>query len=95
MAKRPPRTMPHTDARFRWYVISPFLVVVALLAVLGVTTAEMLSAVRAYVGGESLWSKGQKDAVYHLSNYVASRRESDYQRFAEAINVPLALRFGP
>ncbi len=84
--------MPHTDARFRWYVISPFLVVVALLAVLGVTTAEMLSAVRAYVGGESLWSKGQKDAVYHLSNYVASRRESDYQRFAEAINVPLGDR---
>jgi len=28
----------------------------------------ILSAVRAYVGGEGLWSKGQKQAVYHLTS---------------------------
>ena len=28
-----------------------------------------LSSVRAYVGGEGLWSKAQKDAVFHLYKY--------------------------
>jgi hypothetical protein len=62
--------------RIRWFIIGPFLAVVVLLAALGVASAQILSAVRAYVGGESLWSKGQKDAVYHLSNYLESRRDS-------------------
>ena len=82
----------HSGARFRWLVIGPFLIVVALLAILGVTSAEILSAVRAYVGGESLWSKGQKDAVYHLGKYAASHRSADYQRFVEAIAIPLGDR---
>jgi signal transduction histidine kinase/CheY-like chemotaxis protein len=75
--------------RFRWLVIGPFLIVVVLLATLGMASAEILSAVRAYVGGESLWSKGQKDAVYHLMNYAESRHASDYQEFVAAIAVPL------
>jgi PAS domain S-box-containing protein len=80
---------PHSGARLRWLVIGPFIVVVAMLAGLGVTSAEILSAVRAYVAGESLWSKGQKDAVYHLSNYGVSHRAADYQAFVDAIAVPL------
>ena len=63
-------TVQHSSARFRWLVIGPFLIAVALLAALGVGSAEILSAVRAYVGGESLWSKGQKDAVYHLAGFA-------------------------
>ncbi|WP_372526250.1 ATP-binding protein [Piscinibacter sp.] len=81
-------TVQHSGARFRWLVIGPFLIVVVLLAALGVTSAEILSAVRAYVGGESLWSKGQKDAVYHLGNYTASHNAADYQRFLDAIAIP-------
>jgi PAS domain S-box-containing protein len=81
-----------TDTRFRWSVIGPFLVVVVLLAALGVMSALMLSAVRAYVGGESLWSKGQKDAVYHLLNYVESHDAGDHRKFAAAIAVPLGDR---
>ncbi len=75
--------------RFHWLVIGPFLIAVVLLAALGIGSAQVLSAVRAYVGGESLWSKGQKDAVFHLAAYTQSRREADFQRFAEAIAVPL------
>ncbi len=37
--------------------IGPIVVVVVLLALLGIGSAHVLSAVRAYVGGESLWSK--------------------------------------
>ncbi len=76
-------------ARFRWTVIGTFLLAVALLAALGVGSAEVLSAVRAYVGGESLWSKGQKDAVYHLTRYARSHDPEDHRLYAAAIAVPL------
>ncbi len=48
-----------------------------------------LSSVRAYVGGEGLWSKGQKDAVYHLQKYGHSYHEADYQNFLLFMKVPL------
>lgn len=48
-----------------------------------------LSSVRAYVGGESYWSKYQKESILHLSNYAISHDESDYQKFLEYIDVPL------
>ncbi|HET7793352.1 MAG TPA: ATP-binding protein [Rhizobacter sp.] len=78
--------------RIRWLVIAPFLVVVAMLAGLVVASADILSAARAYVGGESLWSKGQKDAVYQLGRYLASRDPLDYLRFQNALVVPLGDR---
>ena len=80
------------QGRIRWVVIGPFLGVVALLAGLAAASVDMLSAVRAYVGGESLWSKGQKDAVFHLGRYIASRDPSDHQRFEAALAVHLGDR---
>src|SRR2546426_5027903 len=50
---------------------------------------EVLSAVRAYVGGEGLWSKGEKDAVHYLARYAETRDERDYRRYLDAIAVPL------
>lgn len=73
----------------RWIVIVPFLVVVAMLMLVSVLSVDTLSAVRAFVGGESLWSKGQKDAVYYLGRYAESRAESDYQQFRRALAIPL------
>jgi len=40
-----------------------------------------LSSVRAYVGGEGLWSKAQKDALYQLLKYARTHNEADYQEF--------------
>jgi PAS domain S-box-containing protein len=48
-----------------------------------------LSSVRAYVEGEGLWSKGQKDGVYHLQKYSYSHNEADYQSFLTFMKVPL------
>src|ERR1700741_1986245 len=48
-----------------------------------------LSSVRAYVGGEGLWSKAQKDAGYYLQKYGHTRDERDYMRFQNFIKVPL------
>jgi len=48
-----------------------------------------LSSVRSYVAGEGLWSKAQKDAVYHMRIYAYSHDEKDYQAFRDFLNVPL------
>jgi diguanylate cyclase (GGDEF)-like protein len=52
----------------------------------------MLSSMRAYVGAESQWSKGQKDAVFHLQRYAASGDPKEFHKFRAAIDVPLGDR---
>jgi hypothetical protein len=47
-----------------------------------------LSSLRAYVGGEGLWSKAQKDAVFHLYKYGISRTERDYSLFEQFMRIP-------
>ncbi|HXA03103.1 MAG TPA: histidine kinase dimerization/phospho-acceptor domain-containing protein, partial [Cytophagaceae bacterium] len=49
----------------------------------------ILSSVRAFVNGEGLWSKAQKDAVYTLFIYAHSHDEKDYQDFREFLKVPV------
>ncbi len=48
-----------------------------------------LSSVRAYVNGEGLWSKAQKDAMYQLLKYGRTRNEADYLQFKEFMKVPM------
>ncbi|WP_214070854.1 response regulator [Mucilaginibacter sp. dw_454] len=55
-------------------------------------SVNTLSAVRSYVEGEGLWSKAQKDAVYHLRIYTFSHDEKDYQDFLDFLKVPLGDR---
>jgi hypothetical protein len=43
----------------------PFLVVILVLVSLAIFSIDIMSSVRAYIGGESIWSKGQKDAVFY------------------------------
>jgi diguanylate cyclase (GGDEF)-like protein/PAS domain S-box-containing protein len=73
-------------------IVWPFLAIVVVLVLLAMGAVDILSAGRAYVGGESLWSKAQKDAVYYLSQYAQSRDEDDYRKFRRAIAVPLGDR---
>jgi diguanylate cyclase (GGDEF)-like protein len=49
----------------------------------------VLSSMRAYVGGESLWSKAQKDAVFHLQKFAAGRAPEELRKFRADIAVPL------
>ena len=51
-----------------------------------------LTAVRGFVGGEGIWSKGQKSAIYRLQQYLFSNRSSDYEKFKSALTVPLGDR---
>ena len=73
--------------------IAGFLVlIVGCLVLLAGLGLETLSAVRAYVGGESLWSKAQKEAVHHLTRYALSGAEGDDQAYLRALAVPLGDR---
>jgi signal transduction histidine kinase len=69
-----------------------FTLVIGMLVALSVLFIDLLSAARAYIGGESLWSKGQKSAVQHLLVYAETRDESAWAQYRTAIAIPLADR---
>jgi diguanylate cyclase (GGDEF)-like protein len=73
-------------------LVTPFLAVVIFQAFLAGLSLEMLSSVRAYVGGEGLWSKGQKDAIHFISLYSETGHERFFDRFKKAIAIPLSDR---
>src|SRR4249920_2923078 len=70
-------------------IVSPFLTIVAVLVWLAIASMDILTAGRAYVEGESLWSKNQKEAVFHLMRFAQTRSESDFHNYEKAIKVPL------
>jgi len=70
----------------------PFLITIATMLTLSIASLEILTAIRAYVEGEGLYSKGQKDAVYYLSRYVESRDDEDYSAYLDSIAKPLGDR---
>ncbi|QBZ97454.1 sensor histidine kinase [Flavobacterium sangjuense] len=51
-------------------------------------TIKILSANRAYVNGESHYSKGQKDAVRHLITYLYTEDAAHWKLFKEELSVP-------
>ena len=73
-------------------IVSPFLAIVAVLVWLAIVSIDILAAGRAYVEGESLWSKNQKEAVFHLLRYAETSSESNFVGYRKAIMVPLGFR---
>jgi signal transduction histidine kinase len=67
--------------------IMALLIVIELFALF--FSINTLSSVRAYVGGEGLWSKAQKDALYQLVQYARTHDEGDYRKFGEFMKVNL------
>jgi len=66
-----------------------FAAIVLILLILANFSFSLLSSVRAYVGGESLWSKAQKDAVFHLQKYAAGRDPGELREFRANMAIPL------
>ena len=77
------------SARSPFAIIWMFGAIVLCLLVLADFSFGVLSSVRAYVGGESRWSKAQKDAVFHLQKYAVTRAPDDLRRFRENVGVAL------
>ena len=78
------------------------VVVFVALCLLALGSMQMLGAVRAYVGAESLWSKARAGAVQHLLKYAESGQASELVAFEAALVVPdgdrqarLAIQDGP
>ena len=69
-------------------LLSIILLSCASLIFINYFTIKILSANRAYVNGESHYSKGQKDAVHHLTTYLYSGDSSQWKRYLEELSVP-------
>ena len=76
-------------ARSPFAIIWMFAAIVLCLLFLADFSFGVLSSVRAYVGGESRWSKAQKDAVFHLQRYALTRSPDDLRRFHDNIAIPM------
>jgi hypothetical protein len=48
----------------------------------------ILSAVRAFVGGEGLWSKAQKNAAFRLQRFAVTHNEEDFLAFLDYLKIP-------
>jgi two-component system, sensor histidine kinase len=72
--------------------VMAFLVMSELLTLL--FAMNTLSTVRAFVNGESLWSKAQKEAVISLYDYARTKNPAYYQKFFTEIDVILGDRAG-
>jgi diguanylate cyclase (GGDEF)-like protein len=75
-----------------WAFATPMVLALGLLIGLAGATMAILSAGRAYVAGEGLYSKGQKDAVFYLTRYAQSGADADYDAYLASIAVPLGDR---
>ncbi|MFM6926886.1 MAG: response regulator [Bdellovibrio sp.] len=53
---------------------------------------ETLSAVRTFVGGESLWSKAQKNATHSLYSYALTKDEAYYRDFKNYLEIQIGDR---
>jgi signal transduction histidine kinase len=81
-----------SERRFYLAVLGPFVLAIAALALVFVVGFSVLSAARAYVAGESLWSKGRSAAIAALRAYAMYGHDADYLRFEAALAVPLGDR---
>ena len=73
-------------------IIWPFLAIVLLQVLLALASLDILSSGRAYVEGESIWSKAHKEAVTSLLQYAETYDEREYGEFLKAISIPLGDR---
>lgn len=73
-------------------IFNAFFLIILSLFLISYFGMSVLSHVRAYIAGESIWSKAQKDAVYHLSRYLIYEEEKDYEAYLDSTKVPLGDR---
>jgi len=88
LASTSPPVLPRSARRVAWLL----LVMAALLAALGLFAVTSLSAARAYVTGESQWSRAQKSATLALLVYLQSGDAAQFKVFEREIAVPLSDR---
>lgn len=58
------------------------------LIMLNFYSSKIRGSIRSYINGESLYSKGQKDALLNLTNYLNTGNENYWNGYIEAIRIP-------
>jgi diguanylate cyclase (GGDEF)-like protein len=81
-----------TVSRRLFRLIWPLLAAMVLLLLVAALGMQVLSVIRAYIAGESHWSKAQKNAVFHLEKFASVGNESEYQAYRANIAVNLGDR---
>lgn len=86
----PTRWLRELPVPHKFYIIVS-LIILILLFELGSSwfVINTLSGIRAYVGGEGLWSKAQKESVGNLLKYTNTFNEADYEKFLSSLKIPL------
>ena len=80
-------------ATLRLFTVAwPFVLIVLLQTGLATFSLQVTSSLRAFVTGESLWSKGQHDALYYLNRYAESGNRTFVDRYHQAIAIPMGDR---
>jgi diguanylate cyclase (GGDEF)-like protein/PAS domain S-box-containing protein len=67
----------------------PLIVIAGLMLSLCVASLSTLSSIRAFVNGEGMWSKAERQAIAELRHFSASGSPDDYRRFRDELAVPL------
>lgn len=69
-----------------------FLVSLAslILILFNFYSSKIKSGVRSYINGESIYSKGQKDALLNLTYYLNTQDSAYWDRYKESLKVPMS-----
>ena len=73
-------------------IVWVFTGIVSCLLVAAVLSLGLLSAGRAFVEAQGLWTRAQKEAAFHLTRYALLHEDADYAAYQRAIAVPLGDR---
>lgn len=72
--------------------IWPFVAIIVTLVAFAAVQRDILSSIRAYVSGESLWSKAQKKATMHLAVFADTGSTTEFGNYRDAIDILLGDR---
>lgn len=91
-SRLPPTSESHRPRVIAIVVHSTFVLLALVGFGLTFLALELQSGIRAYVAGESLWSKAQKEVVYRLDRFASTGEASELKRAREMLGIPLADR---
>jgi diguanylate cyclase (GGDEF)-like protein/PAS domain S-box-containing protein len=69
-----------------------FITITVFCLCLTYLALSVQSTIRAFVHGEGLWSKAQRDAVLALQDYLESYNPADFQNVQNALKIPMGYR---
>jgi len=68
-------------------IVVTFLIAIAGVIAMVQVAFMVTTGIQAYILGQDVWSRAQKDAIYALSRYAQDGDPQDYDRFNDAVTV--------